>query len=185
MNQTIVIYQSSYGFSERYAKWIAEELECQAIQTKEVHSEMLKKYETIIYCGGLYAGRIAGFSLIVKNVPGLKEKDIAVVAVGVSYEDEKMERSLKDQNVTAEMKDQVEFFYLQGGMDFSKMNWFHRLLMKVRKWVTLRKNKDEWTSNDQGFIESYGKSVDFTSQEKVKPIVEWVRNKGIFSKTAN
>ena len=185
MNQTIVIYQSSYGFSERYAKWIAEELECQAIQTKEVHSEMLKTYETIIYCGGLYAGRIAGFSLIVKNVSRLKEKEIAVVAVGVSYEDEKMERSLKDQNVTAEMKDQVEFFYLQGGMDFSKMNWFHRLLMKVRKWVTLRKNKDEWTSNDQGFIESYGKSVDFTSQEKVKPIVEWVRNNGIFSKTAN
>ena len=69
------------------------------------------------------------------------------------------------------MKDQIEFFYLQGGMDFSKMNWFHRLLMKARKWMTLRKNKDEWTSNDQGFIESYGKSVDFTSQEKVKPIV--------------
>ena len=51
--------------------------------------------------------------------------------------------------------------------------------------LTLRKKQEEWNSNDKGFIESYGKSVDFTTQEKVKPIVEWVRNKGIFSKTAN
>ena len=49
MNQTIVIYQSSYGFSERYAKWIAEELECQAIQTKEVHSEMKQLFIAVDY----------------------------------------------------------------------------------------------------------------------------------------
>ena len=185
MNQTIVIYQSSYGFSERYAKWIAEELACQVIQAQEVNVEMLKKYETIIYCGGLYAGRIAGLSLIAKNDSRLKEKRIAIVAVGLSYRDEKIESSLKEQNFRTEMKDQIEFFYLQGGMDFSKMKWFHRFLMGARKWMTLRKKQEEWNSNDKGFIESYGKSVDFTTQEKVKPIVKWVRNKGIFSKTAN
>lgn len=185
MNQTIVVYQSSYGFSERYAKWIAEGIACKTIQTQDVNGEMLKKYETIIYCGGLYAGRIAGLSLITKNDSMLKEKRIAIVAVGLSYEDEEIESSLRDQNFTSELRDKIEFFYLQGGLDFSKMRWFHRLLMKARKWLTLGKKKEKWTSNDKGFIESYGKSVDFTTQEKVKPIVEWTRNRGILVEMAN
>ena len=35
MNKAIVLYQSKYGATRKYAEWIAEALGCSAVETKK------------------------------------------------------------------------------------------------------------------------------------------------------
>lgn len=55
MNRTAVVYQSKYGSTEKYAKWIAETLACNLFDRETVTLDELRSYDTIIYGGGLLA----------------------------------------------------------------------------------------------------------------------------------
>ena len=72
---TIVIYKSKYGSTKQYAQWIAEELDCEAVDAKTVKDDDLLKYDNIVYGGGLYAEVINGVTLITKNLEKLGIKD--------------------------------------------------------------------------------------------------------------
>lgn len=58
----LVICDSQYGFTEQYARWIAEELGCPCVARKDVKPEQLQKYDGLIYGGGLYAGGVSGLN---------------------------------------------------------------------------------------------------------------------------
>ena len=46
----IVVYESKYGSTERYAKWIGEELNCKVARISDVPIDELIKYDNIIIC---------------------------------------------------------------------------------------------------------------------------------------
>ena len=50
----LVVYKSRYGAVERYAKWIAEKLECEAMPVSQVKTATLLEYRMLIFGGGLY-----------------------------------------------------------------------------------------------------------------------------------
>ena len=77
----IVVYKTKYGSTKQYAEWIAEDLGCDVVDTKNVKVDDLLGYDTIIYGGGLYAEVINGVSLITKNTEKLKDKKIEILAV--------------------------------------------------------------------------------------------------------
>ena len=52
MSDTVVVFQSKYGTTEKYARWIAEALRCDLLERKNTKAEDLKAYDTIIYGGG-------------------------------------------------------------------------------------------------------------------------------------
>jgi flavodoxin len=47
--KTIVIYRSLSGFSKKYAEWIAQETKADLFDAKEVHTDLLKKYDCIVF----------------------------------------------------------------------------------------------------------------------------------------
>ena len=69
--KVMVVFSSKTGNTEKYAKWIAEELGTEAVPANNVRIKDLKDYETIIYGGGLYAERINGIKFIKKNLKKL------------------------------------------------------------------------------------------------------------------
>ena len=82
MKKAIVIYRSKTGFSQQYAQWLAEELHCKVLPFRERKKENLEEYDVIILTGGLYAGQMAGLNWLKKQLPSLRGKRIAAVAVG-------------------------------------------------------------------------------------------------------
>ena len=56
--KTLVIYQSSTGFTQKYANWIAEELSSEAKELKKVTLNDLQNADRIIV---MEEGRINGF----------------------------------------------------------------------------------------------------------------------------
>ena len=80
----IVLYESKYGSTERYAKWIAQELNCKISKLSETNIDELKNYDNIIYGGWIHAGKLKGFNKIQENDDKLKNKNLIVFSVGLS-----------------------------------------------------------------------------------------------------
>ena len=47
--KTLIIYNSQTGFTEKYAKWLAENLEAKCLSVKEAKNEKLADYDRVIF----------------------------------------------------------------------------------------------------------------------------------------
>ena len=60
----VILYQSKYGATKKYADWLSEETGFPCIETRKADIHEIAKYDTIILGGGLYASGIAGLSFL-------------------------------------------------------------------------------------------------------------------------
>lgn len=174
-NRTAVIYRSSTGFTKNYATWLSEELKCDLLEGKKTKINDLFKYDTIIYGGGLYAVGISGIKLITKHFDQLKGKKVIIFAVGASPVREETTKLLRKSNLPAEIDQQIQFFYLRGGFDYSRLSPFMKLLMNLKK-QQVKASKD--TNPDaKGFLASYERPLDFTNKKYITPILDCIKVK--------
>ncbi len=165
MSKTIIIYQSKTGFSKRYAQWLAEDLDCQAISFREHKNLNLREYDTIILAGGLYAGQMSGLKWLKKQP--LSGKRVAAVAVGCSLMEwpgltESMEKLFSDAP-------QIKGFYCQGGLDYEHMGAVDRTMMAALR-AALKKQGDK-----QGMLEGISRSFDGSNREYLAPVIRWTK----------
>ena len=84
----VILYQSKYGATKRYAEWLSEETGFKCIETKKADINEIIAYDPIILGGGIYASGIAGLSFLKKNINKLTDKKIIVFCCGASpYEE--------------------------------------------------------------------------------------------------
>lgn len=172
MKRTVVVYKSKYGSTEKYAKWIAEDGDADLFKANEVKVDQLMSYETIIYCGGLYAGGLLGFSVIKKHYKLLRDKNIIVVGVGATLKKEAAIPEVKKHNLPEEMRNNVTFFLLRGGLNYKKMSPLDRVLMYLMVKSIKRKHHEALDDDSKGMIATYGKVVDFTNRKAIEPILK-------------
>lgn len=170
MNNIAIIYKSKYGSTKEYAQWIAEETKADLFESSEIGAKKLMEYDTIIYGGGLYASGIAGISTISKNYEILKDKKIIVFTVGLgSTDNEGIFIPIIEKNFSKEMIDNIKFFHLRGGIDYSKLGIMHKLMMAMLKASIARKK--DLSDEDLEFLATYGKVVDFKDKTTIVPLL--------------
>lgn len=175
MSETkIVIYQSKYGSTERYAKRLAEDLGCEAVRSGCAKKLRFDDYGTVIFGGGLYAGGIGGVSLITSNWDALKHKRVAVFTVGLADPASADYKPIIDKAFNDEQKRAVRVFHLQGGIDYKKLSLAHRAAMGMLVTILKRKNDADRSEEDTQLIATYGKAVDFVNFETLQPIKDYV-----------
>ena len=54
MGKGIIIYQSKYGATRKYAEWLKEATGFDLAETKKADADMLSGCDTVILCGGIY-----------------------------------------------------------------------------------------------------------------------------------
>jgi flavodoxin len=74
MTKVLVLYFSKYGYTKKYAEWIAAELNGDIYDIKHFKQNSIKNYGTIILGSGLYAGKIQGINIIIKHYEAIKNK---------------------------------------------------------------------------------------------------------------
>lgn len=180
MSKIAVIYESKYGTTKKYAQWISTSLSSEIYEKSSIKSSNLKEYDTIIYGGGMYAGGISGISIITKNFDIIKDKNIIVFTCGLA--DPKEESNLVsikkgiEKVFTKDMIDKIKFFHLRGGIDYKKLSFMHKSMMKMLKKMVSKKSENELREEDKQFLDTYGKVVDFTNKETITPIISYVKN---------
>jgi menaquinone-dependent protoporphyrinogen IX oxidase len=170
MKKTAVIYKSVYGATKRYAEWIAQELNAPLFEASKVKPNQLQDYDVVIYGGGLYAGGIIGVKLVANNPC----KSLVVFTVGLATPATTDYTEILSKNFTAEQLKNTKIFHLHGGIDYGKLNIAHKAMMAFKKKEVERKPIAERESDDRQFLETYGKKLDFTSKDAIKPLIDCV-----------
>lgn len=173
-NSIAVVYKSKSGFTEKYARWLSQNLDAPLLDGGKMSSADLADYDTIIYGGGLYAGGLNGLSLIKKFLPQLGGKNIIIFAVGASPVREEVEQAVEKHNIGGELKDRAKFFMLRGGFDLNKCTFVDKILMSILK-ARLKSLKNP-TPDEAGMLAAYNHPVDFCAEKNIQPILEYVRS---------
>ena len=174
MQRTVVVYTSKYGATEKYARWIGEELDCHVFSLDKFSKGQLDNYDNIIYGGGVQAGGIKGFDKFkkwIKPLIGKPEKKIVVFAVGLNVDNTDGRMQLRDINFDKGEFRQLACYFMGGAYDPAQIKGIDKALMSmVHKMLTdkgLNMNEDERTLLDR--IE---KGCDLVSRQQIEPLVK-------------
>lgn len=179
MRKIVVVYQSKYGATKKYAEWISEELSCDLFERKNIKLADLEPYDTIIYGGGLYAGGVSGIDIVTKNFNQLSNKNLILFTCGLADPmDKENTDSIKqslNKVLTTQMQNKIKLFHLRGAIDYTKLSIAHKAMMAMLYRMINKKDYDSLRIEDKEFISTYGKAVDFTDKSAILPIVSYIR----------
>lgn len=176
--KNVVIYESKYGATKRYAAWIADSLSCDLFERKAFDPKQLKAYDTIIYGGGLYAGGVSGIRLLADHFASLREKNILLFTCGLADPTDAGNvaniRAGLAKALSPEMLEKIQVFHLRGGIDYAKLGLVHKSMMAMLYNMTKKKDYSTLRSEDKEMLDTYGKAVDFTNREAIQPILGYI-----------
>ena len=182
--KSLIIYGSQYGTAKAYATKLSEITEIPCISYENIKD--IKDYEQIIYFGGLYAGGVKGLKNTFRL---LKNSNIKTILVTVGLAD--VNNKENTNNIKASLEKQLDYkisffsnlniyknsliFHLRGGIDYSKLNFKHKTMMKMLYHSLKNKPIESLTQEDKALIETYNTKVDFVDYDSLKQIVEVIQ----------
>ena len=172
---TLIIYGSQYGTTKRYAEKFAEMTHFPVVSYEDIKT--LTDYEQIIYFGGLYSGGIKGLKNTVKKSTPNTKLIIATVGLADVCNKENINniRNTIRKQVPEHLLKDSSVFHLRGGIDYSKLNFKHKTMMKMLYHSLKNKPFESLTQEDKALIETYNKKVDFVDYDSLKQIINAVR----------
>ena len=172
--ETIIIYGSCYGTAKVYAEALAERLKSELLPYDKVKEPA--GYERIIYVGGLYAGGVRGMARTAKKIPAAQCKKFIVITVGLADPaDEKNVQNIRKsalRQIPESLADKTEFYHLRGGIDYGKLSFKHRLMMKMLYEQVKKQPVGEQDTDTRAIIETYVQKVSFVDTECLEDIVK-------------
>ena len=155
-----IIYKSKTGHTKKYAEMLGEKLNMPFYEIKEAEKK-LNKNDEIIYLGWICATRIVGLNKILK-----KYKVNCCGAVGAYPKTDENVQNIKNAN---NMK--IPLFYMQGGIDYTKLNKIYKKLLQ-----TIGKTIQNSSDNvDKEIVEMFEKGKSFVCEENLKEIEEYLK----------
>ena len=67
MKQGIILYQSKYGATQKYANWLSDKTGFDCIAVDKADMKQIQQYDVIVLGGAIYASGISGLSFL-KNI---------------------------------------------------------------------------------------------------------------------
>ena len=174
MKKGIIVYQSKYGAAKKYAGWLQDMTNFYCAERSKVTADEVTLYETVIFCGGIYASGIAGLSFLRKNMEKLKSKKVAILCVGASPYDESAFAEIKAHNLTGALKD-VPLFYGRGAWDENKMKLVDRTLCKMLQKSVAKKDPGTWEPWMKALMSARGQSCDWTDRNYLASLLDYLQ----------
>ena len=173
--KTLVTYQSSTGFTKRYAEIIGSRTGAHVMELKEATAGIMGEYDLVVHGGGLYAGSLSGIKKARALFRKSSAKKFAVFAVGAMPPDSPTMEETWKRNLTEEEMKTVPHFYMLGGLDYQGMKIVHKIMMKVAiTGVKQAKNRDEWA---EAFLRTCAGSFDAVDPKYAEPLVDLIKGR--------
>ena len=150
----VIIYKSKTGHTERYARMLSKELNIPCYSYKDAK---VSENDEVILLSYIYASKIMGLSKILK-----KYNVKVVIAVGALAYSKDYLNTLKDANNI-----KLPFFYLRGGIDYSKLNFFFRKFLPVI-------GKDI-AKDDKELLNLFKNGGDFVNKDNLNEVLKYLK----------
>ena len=169
--KNIVLYESKSGNTLQYATWIAEELGWEIRTLSNFKKSEISNYQNIIFGSGVYMGKM---NKIRKVQRWFKDKPIIIFACAGNNNVEKEINDIKENNFSKEQLVFHKFFYLPGGVDFTKATGIQKKMLNVFKSVLQsKKNK---TKDEEAILDSFYKPTNFVHKKEIEKIVSYAKD---------
>lgn len=150
----VIVYKSKTGHTERYAKMLSEELDIPCYSYKEAK---VSDNDEVIFLSYIYASKIMGLSKAL-NKYNIK----AIIAVGALAYSKDYVNTLKQTNNIDK-----PFFYLRGGIDYSKLNFiFRKFLPIIGKDIA---------KDDKELLNLFKNGGDFVTKDNLKDVINYLK----------
>lgn len=150
----VIVYKSKTGHTERYAKMLSEELDIPCYSYKEAK---VSDNDKVIFLSYIYASKIMGLSKAL-NKYNIK----AIIAVGALAYSKDYVNTLKQTNNIDK-----PFFYLRGGIDYSKLNFiFRKFLPIIGKDIA---------KDDKELLNLFKNGGDFVTKDNLKDVINHLK----------
>lgn len=170
----VILYQSKYGATRKYAAWLSEETGFPTMETKKAKIEQIGKFDTVVLGGGVYASGVAGLSFLKKNMEALKGKKLLVFFVGASPYDEKDFRAVVQHNMKDALSG-IPCFYCRGAFDMDAMTIVDRNLCKMLRKAVAKKKPEELESWEKALMEAGDGRCDWTDKAYLEPLLDSIK----------
>ena len=191
----IVVYKSKYGTAEQYAKWIAEELNCEVKEMGEIKARDLDAYDGIIFGGGVHAGGIEGFDTFRKWLkPVLSDayfasfdegvnfrqdwykpsKKIIIFAVGINVQNFDARAELRNVNFDKKWLRPVICYFLDGKYEPERVQGADKLVMKFTTKLLNDKGLN-MNADERQLLDRINNGCDLVDRSQIEPILKEFR----------
>lgn len=134
------------------------------------------KFDNIIIGGGIYTKGPIGIDIISKNEFAFKDKNIIIFTVGLDdpRNPNNIDKIVKSLKSNFRQYDRIKSFHYRGGIDYHTLNANHIAMMNSKYKLLSQKSNNQLSKDDQDFIKTYNKSVDYCNKLSINPLVEYV-----------
>ena len=172
---TAVVYCSQTGFTERYARWLAESLGTRVVPFSERASAGATDAETLVFLSWFHAGGLKGARWLRDLMDEHPERRYVVVGVGAyPMPSEEWPRSETDaafeQAFPQDRYPRLAHFYCQGGFDFDRLRALDRLAM--RAFFRMQAKEAEADPRVAFALDAMREGFDGTRREYLQPVPE-------------
>ncbi len=165
----IIVYGSYYGSAKRYADALSERTGVSCITYENAGD--LSGYDRIVYIGALYAGGVLGMKATLGALPDWQNKQIVIATVGLAdttdAENIQNIRAAMKRQLPAGMMEHAKLVHLRGGIDYSKLNVKHKVMMGLLYQKAKNLPPEKKTAEVRAMIDTYGQVVDFVDLTRV------------------
>ena len=152
-----IVYNSNTGTTEKYAKALAEKLECEAVP----FSADMETDEEVIFMSWVQMGEI-----VLLSEARAKFNIRAVVAVGVMSLSDESKKELIEKNAVAE-----PFVLLPGAFFINKLSGMYKMVMKMALSMMKGKAKKSDDPKDMKALEAMENGIDLFDESKLDDVV--------------
>lgn len=174
MSKGIILYQSKYGATKKYAQWLVEATGFDCIETPKANIKKVQEYDTIILGGGVYASGILGLSFLKKNIDGLSGKKIAVFCVAASPYDEKAYNQMRELHFKDKLKE-IPTFHCRGAWNFDNMGFADKTLCKMLQKAVAKQDPSTYEPWQKALVEAGTQKCDWTDKKYLDELLEYIK----------
>lgn len=172
----LILYGSKYGTAKRYAEEFAKLSGCEAAESRGRREAAAG--DTVVLFGAVYAGAVQGLKAAARCAERCGGT-LAVVTVGLTDPQDAENNRATEKGVRASLparlRGGVRFFHLRGGIDYGRLSFGHRLLMKLMYSAEKRIPEEKRSAQGRAIIQTYGSKADFTDLSALQGIAEALR----------
>lgn len=167
-----VIYKTKYGCTKKYAGWITLKLDADLYEITDIRPKHLLEYDTIIFGGGIYRGKINGIKFIIDNYEKIKDKELYIFTVGMEDINEERRINLIKNNFHELEKNSFKIYNLQGEFEYKSLNLVDKIMMKTLKKYIENKNKSDFTQEDINILKGFEEKVDLSDKKSINEMID-------------
>lgn len=128
----IVVYQSKYGATGKYAQWTGSELNFPVFEIGELDPGQLDQYDVVIFGSSVYIGKLLMKKWLKNNLKELWNKKIFLFVVsGTPLNQREKLDSYISSSIPAETRNLCDIYFLPGKMVVKELSMFDRFMLKM------------------------------------------------------